>query len=230
MIEAGFDLITRSSPAALLVFFWYFFILELPRYTLSTVAVAIGSLRARHLPALPRNIPVSVLVVGMSEPEGLRRTIRSLQEQTHQNLQIVVVEDGGDSAMSLLAKRYHSEGVIAHYIATGIRGGKAAALNLGFSRCLHEHLVVLDIDSSLDRDAIEWILRRLRADPEVGAVSGNLGVRNPGDSPWAAFQALEYLSGISMGRQFLAMFNLLTIVSGAFGAFRRSAIEHVGGW
>lgn len=238
MIESGFAIILSTPLPTLLVFFWYFFIFELPRYTFPTLAVAAQALSPQRFSAVPAHLPVSVLVVGMSEPEGLRRTICSLREQTREPtfeqtrrpLQVVVVEDGAHSPMSKIAKDFQRRGLIDQYLSTGLRGGKAAALNLGFQHCKHELLIVLDIDSSLDCDAIEKILARLCSDPNIGAVAGNLGVRNPAESVWTRFQSLEYLTSISLARQFLAMFGLLTIVSGAFGAFRRSAIEHVGVW
>ena len=230
MIESGLALIANASPTGLLLLFWYFFVLELPRYALSTLTVALHALKRDHDAPLDPSVPVSVLVAGMNDAEGLQRTVLSLREQTHPNLQVVVVEDGGGTAMSRLAQDLQQSGLIHRYLATGTRGGKAAALNLGLRACQHEYLVVMDVDSSLDCDAIDRIGRRLQANPAVGAVAGNLAVRNADRSVWTAFQALEYLSAISMGRQFLALFDLLTIVSGAFGLFRRSAIEQAGGW
>ncbi|SEL01327.1 glycosyltransferase family 2 protein [Halomonas daqiaonensis] len=230
MIESALSILYNSSWQALLAFFWYFFLLELPRYTFSTLAVGIAAIFQTQFPKTPAATSISVLLVGMDDPGGLRRSVLSLREQTHQALQVVVVEDGGGTAMSSIAQNFRDSGLIDQYIATGVRGGKAAALNLGFHYCRHETLVVMDIDTSLDRDAIDQITRRLYSSPDIGAVAGNLGVQNPRASLWTEFQSLEYFTAISMGRQFLAMFGLLTIVSGAFGAFRKSAIQQVGGW
>ncbi len=229
MIDFGIAFISGLSWPALFQLFWYYFLFEFPRYILSTFAVSINALFARPVTA-PPDTRISVLLVGLGDPEGLRRTIGSLAEQDHVIHDIVVVEDGGGDKMAALAEQLQRDGRITTFIATGLRGGKSGALNLGFRYCRHDIIVVADIDTSFDRDAIGLIVGRLLTDDRLGAVSGNIGVRNPQASVWTAFQTVEYMSNISLGRQFLAMVGILTIVSGAFGAFRRQAINDVGGW
>jgi cellulose synthase/poly-beta-1,6-N-acetylglucosamine synthase-like glycosyltransferase len=63
----------------------------------------------------------------------------------------------------------------------------------------------------------------------VGAVSGSLGVRNASASLITRHQAIEYAIGIALGRIVQDSLGILSIVSGAFGAFRRAALEQVGG-
>lgn len=114
-------------------------------------------------------------------------------------------------------------------MSSGIRGGKSSAVNLGLQYCSHDIVSVVDIDTSFDRDAFEQLIAHF-ADPKVGAVSGNLAVRNPDETIMTRFQTIEYLLSISLGRRFTSMMGILSIVSGAFGAFRRQAVEAVGGW
>jgi biofilm PGA synthesis N-glycosyltransferase PgaC len=229
MISFGLAFLSELSWPALFQLFWYYFLFEFPRYVLSTLAVSVNAIYARPLPA-PPEARISVLLVGLGDPQGLRLTVASLAEQDRHIDDIIVVEDGGGDAMAAMATEMQREGRITTFVATGLRGGKAAALNLGFRYCRHEIIVVADIDTSFDRDAISLITGRLLSDKRLGAVSGNIGVRNPAASLWTGFQTVEYMSNISLGRQFLAMLGILTIVSGAFGAFRRKAITDVGGW
>ena len=74
--------------------------------------------------------------------------------------------------------------------------------------------MILDIDTTLDRDALERLLPYF-ADPRVGGVGGDLGVRNAGASLITRCQQIEYLIGISLGRRIGDLLGLLTIVSGA---------------
>ena len=60
-------------------------------------------------------------------------------------------------------------------------------------------------------------------------MAGNIVVRNANASLIASFQAIEYLISISQGKQSANLTNQMTCVSGAFGAFRRTALESVGG-
>ncbi len=230
MISAAIDFLFSQDLYGLLTIFWFYFIFELPRYSLSTLAVGWRAAFEREPPAPPAQMPISVLLVGHNEGHALERAVRGLHEQTHGNLQIVVVEDGSTDDMAAVGARLNSARLIQRFFSTGIRGGKAAALNLGLQFCDHEFVVVMDVDTSLDNDAIGRVTAPLVADPTCGAVAGNLAVRNPDQSLLTKFQALEYVSSISLGRQFTGMFDLLMIVSGAFGAFRKSAIRDVGGW
>jgi cellulose synthase/poly-beta-1,6-N-acetylglucosamine synthase-like glycosyltransferase len=65
-------------------------------------------------------------------------------------------------------------------------------------------------------------------DPRVGAVSGDLGVRNAATSLITRYQGIEYAIGISLGRRVGDMLGTMPVVSGAFGAFRRRAVLSVG--
>ena len=60
-------------------------------------------------------------------------------------------------------------------------------------------------------------------------MTSNIGVRNARVSLITRHQAIEYAISISLGRSIQDVLGILSIVSGAFGAFRRSAIEEVGG-
>ena len=107
------------------------------------------------------------------------------------------------------------------------RGGKSAGVNLAIGAARGEIVVIADIDTTFDRDAVAIMLEYF-ADPTVGAVSGNLGVRNASTNLITRGQAIEYAIGLALGRRIADALGILTIVSGAFGAFRRDALESIG--
>ena len=230
-LKEGFLLAWQLDLRAAFNMFWPLFLFDLPRFTLSALAVGITWALLNRKPApSQRQMPVSVLLVGHNEGDRLEDSIRTLHRQSQENLQIVVIDDGSTDNMRDMARRLKKAGMIDDYIATDLRGGKAAALNLGFSLCKHEVVISCDIDTSFDDDAIERIVARLMSDPEIGAVSGNIAARNADENMITRMQAIEYYDNISLGRQFLDQMDWLMIVSGAFGAFRRDAIKRVGGW
>jgi cellulose synthase/poly-beta-1,6-N-acetylglucosamine synthase-like glycosyltransferase len=63
----------------------------------------------------------------------------------------------------------------------------------------------------------------------VGGVSAAVLVRNGEASLVASLQAIEYLAGMTLGKAQLDLFGQLTMISGAFGAFRRTAWQRVNG-
>ena len=119
------------------------------------------------------------------------------------------------------------EGKIDRLLRLEHRSGKSAGVNLALSACRGDIVIIADVDTTFDRDAFAEILAYF-ADPTVGAVSGNLGVRNLSTSLMTRVQGIEYAIGFSLGRRIADALGILSIVSGAFGAFRRLALEQVG--
>src|SRR5690606_32931411 len=130
--------------------------------------------------------------------------------------------DGSKDDMAAIGRQLRAEGIIDVFVSTGLRGGKSAAANLGDTYCTGDIIIIADIDTSFDRDALARIVEPFAA-PEVGAVSGNIGVRNTDASMIAKFQAIQYLISISLGRRVTNLLEIVFIASGAFAAFRREA-------
>lgn len=234
MIDNALHLFQTMDIYMFVRVFWYWIVFDFARYVLSlglvVVMAMLGRLRPVAEPEVDPLTPVSVLLVGHNEGDSLERTVMSLREQTMTRLQIVVVNDGSTDNMAQVGHALQTRGLIDIFLSNAIRGGKASALNTGFRYCRHDFMVCADIDTTFDRDALEQIIKPMIADPEVGAVSGNLGVRNGHDSLATSIQTLEYLDNISLGRRFNSLMDIMSIVSGAFGAFRRDVIRQIGGW
>ncbi|WP_256376841.1 glycosyltransferase [Thalassospira sp. MCCC 1A01428] len=215
--------------------FWHFFLLELPRFVLAALTVSIVSVyqqvRSRGaLPARPFLQPsVSVLLPGHNEAANLERSIMSMREQTCPPDQIVVVDDGSIDNTLTVARRLQKAGLVDVVRSAGVRGGKSSAANLGLTRCTGDLIIIADADTTYDCDAFERLIMPF-SDPSVGAVAGNLGLRNPDHSLATIWQAIQYQISIGLGRQVSDMLGILFIVSGAFGAFRRKALVQCGGW
>ena len=225
----GVAFLSQVEPGALFVMFWHTILLEMPRYVISGAVVAVAAVVAPASGGPPPRLSVSVLLPGHNEAHNLRRSVLSIREQTIDRCQIVIVDAGSSAGMAAVAERLKSEDLVDVVVATQIRGGKSAAANLGFRYCTGDIIIIADADTTYDRDAFAELLRPF-ADPAVGAVSGNLGARNTTASLLTRWQAVQYLVSISLGRRVSDMFGILFIVSGAFGAFRRTAIQTVGGW
>ncbi|MCP5364650.1 MAG: glycosyltransferase family 2 protein [Hyphomicrobiales bacterium] len=210
--------------------FWYLLILDIPRYTVAFAATLLAEL-ARRAPvtASPIQPLVSVIIAGHNERAVLRRCVHSLREQTHPRLEIICIDDGSTDGMSEEMRRLRDEGLIDVALRTHLRSGKASVSNLAFERARGEFIVILDVDCTFDRDAIARLIVPF-GDPEVGGVSGNIGVRNASKSLITALQAVEYLITISLGKRALDALEMVTCVSGAFGAFRAEALRTIGGF
>ena len=107
-------------------------------------------------------------------------------------------------------------------------GGKSRALNTGIRAAAGEIIVCMDADSHLDPGALTALVRHFR-DPAVGAVAGNVKVRNR-RGLLTRLQALEYIEGLNLVRQAHAFFRTVNIIPGPCGAFRRRTLDQVGGY
>ncbi len=235
-----FDFWLNVPPERIVRLFWYFFLLEVPRYLLfDLVVVVLFSLKrlwnsdtyqAANNQLFAENPLISIIVPGKNEGRHIPKLVQSLTEQTYQNFQLIIVDDGSDDNTPIICRKLEKEGKIDLFLRNEERGGKASAANLALRFAKGKYIVHLDADTSFDRDAIEKILTPFYTDSEVGAVGGNVKVRNSKEAVIAGFQAVEYLQTITMGRMVASYLGIYKIVSGAFGAFRRDLVERVGGW
>jgi cellulose synthase/poly-beta-1,6-N-acetylglucosamine synthase-like glycosyltransferase len=101
-------------------------------------------------------------------------------------------------------------------------------LNFGINESRAEYVVCIDADTHLHPDAISKMMRHF-ADPDVGAVAGNVKVGNLVNM-LTRWQSIEYITSQNFDRRAFAWLNGITVVPGAIGAFRKKAIEDAGGF
>ena len=225
----AFSYLGSQSPTSLLGLYWFVVIFELPRYGLAFLAAAFffGRGKAAFIPG-PQRSNVSVIIAGHNEEHAIETCVSSLWEQSVPPDEIVVVSDGSSDKMRDKLADLMRRGLIHKAHATDLRSGKSAATNMAKRMASGDIIINIDCDCSFDRDAFKNIVGPF-ADPEVGAVSGNILTRNYKETIISTFQAIEYLISISLGKQALDMVDQVSCASGAFSAFRREAMEDVGG-
>lgn len=219
---------------------WFIFILDIPRsFILEGIALFL-SLRKRHVTKgswekaqqalLIENPLVTVLVPGHNEGRHLYTLTQSLNRQTYKNIELIVVDDGSTDQTAIIGRSLEKYGAINQFIRAEVRGGKASAANLGLRYSKGKYVVHIDADSSLKQDAIEKILIPFYRYSNVGAVGGNLVVRNEDQSLTTTMQYLEYIYTIGVSRTVLSQLGIYKIVSGAFGAYPKQILDRIGGW
>lgn len=123
-------------------------------------------------------------------------------------------------------------------------GGKADALNAGINVSRAPIFCSMDADSLLEPDALLRAVRPFVEDPErTVAVGGTIRIANgcvishgrvmevrPPRNILALLQTVEYLRAFLMARLAWSRINALTIISGAFGLFRRARVIEAGGY
>lgn len=243
MIDAfdGFlNYISTVGPLKLLRIFWFFVYFEFARFfVLELAVIVVWKLReparkilyssARKRLFIERPL-VSIIVPGKNEGPHIYKLANSLKEQTYSNFELIVIDDGSDDDTERICKSLQKNGFIDLFLRNEVRGGKASAANLGYRFSKGKIIVHLDADCSYDNDAIEKIIIPFYLNDNVGAVGGNILVRNYRENLCTTLQAIEYSDTISAGRITSSTLGIYRVVSGAFGAFTREALDRVGGW
>lgn len=221
-----------------LKFFPFVLFLELPLL----LVVMLGVLRYRLL--RPRadeeglySPSVSCIITCYSEGEDVQKTIQSLTEQQYSgHIQLLAMVDGAQQNVATLQALRRLEPYVAAFPRRSLivvpkmqRGGRVSSLNQGLAIASGDIVMALDGDTSFDNDMVRNATSRF-IDADVAAVSGNLRVRNARKNLTTRLQALEYMLSIHLSRTGLAAFNVINNVSGAFGCFRRTLLQRIGGW
>jgi cellulose synthase/poly-beta-1,6-N-acetylglucosamine synthase-like glycosyltransferase len=122
-------------------------------------------------------------------------------------------------------------------------GCKADAANAGINAASGDLVLVIDADTMLEPDALTRAALPFLEDATTVAVGAHVGIANGcriengrvaevamPDCWLARFQVVEYMRSFLLFRIACASQNAVTIISGAFGLFRRDAVIEVGGY
>ncbi|MFI6442452.1 glycosyltransferase [Streptomyces sp. NPDC050759] len=171
----------------------------------------------------PVTQPVSVLVPAYNEAKCIESTVRSLMASEHP-IEVLVIDDGSSDGTARIVE---AMGLPNVRVVRQLNAGKPAALNRGLANARHDIIVMMDGDTVFEPSTVRELVQPF-GDPRVGAVAGNAKVGNR-DSMIGAWQHIEYVMGFNLDRRMYDVLRCMPTIPGAVGAFRRSALERVGG-
>lgn len=202
---------------------------------------------------------VSILIPCYNEEDTVSLSVRGLLNMHYRDFEAIYINDGStDDTLEKLnqilnlklvqnvhlggrATLYRSQRYRNFLVINRRNGGKSAALNSGLMVARSEIIVTLDADSILERNSLKVICTAF-GDPSVVAAGGSIHIMQGYDpdlyqNRWGfvrrtlvSLQMLEYIKGFYIYKHSLAKQNAIAIISGAFGAFKRSALISAGGY
>jgi cellulose synthase/poly-beta-1,6-N-acetylglucosamine synthase-like glycosyltransferase len=142
----------------------------------------LSRVRPREVRPGPIEPTVSVVLAAFNEQQHIGRKLENLLNLDYpaSKLELIVVSDGSTDDTDAIVAGYADRGVVLERMQR--RSGKAEAINRAVQRARGEVVVFCDTRQRIDRGALRAIVP-LFADPQVGAVSGELvmeGKRGPG--------------------------------------------------
>ncbi|OXE35280.1 MAG: polysaccharide deacetylase [Phenylobacterium zucineum] len=170
---------------------------------------------------------VSVLIPCFNEEKVIVASVSRILASRWANLEVIVLDDGSkDETFKRVSEAFSQDRRVT--LMTMENGGKARALNRGLKVATGDIIVALDADTLFPPDTIAMLARWFK-DPKVGAVAGNAIVGNRVNLV-TRWQALEYVTAQNLERRALAALGAVTVVPGAVGAWRKSALMALGGY
>ena len=187
--------------------------------------------KEKYLPVNTARPGVSIIVPAYNEEINAVRTVESLLQQDYENLQIVFVDDGSKDSTYKTVKDFFAETPNVE-VVTKTNGGKATALNYGMNIAVNDYVVCIDADTQLKQDAVSQLMKKFYAaegEAPVAAVAGNVKVGNELNmiTKW---QSIEYTTSQNFDRSAFDLLNCITVIPGAIGAFKKSAVLEAGGF
>ena len=170
---------------------------------------------------------VTVLIPAYNEEAAILDTIRSVLASNYPKLEVLVIDDGStDHTAELVRENFGRDSRVRLLLQPN--RGKPTALNHGLAEATGEIVVSIDADTIVDPDAIPLLVRHF-ADPNVGAVAGNVKVMNR--NRWLTrWQALEYITSQNLEKRAFDLLNCIPVVPGAAGAWRADVLKSHGGF
>jgi glycosyltransferase involved in cell wall biosynthesis len=118
---------------------------------------------------------VSVIIPCYNRARYVGEAIESVLDQTYENLEIIVVDDGSTDDSLAVVRGYGDRLTVLQHPG-GANRGQSAAINLGLASSDGEYVAILDSDDYWALDKLEKQIAVMEADRSVGLVYGNARV------------------------------------------------------
>ena len=167
---------------------------------------------------------LSFVIPAYNEAGVIARCIEYVLETRYDDFDIIVVDDGSTDGTYDAAMEFADHPLVT--IISQSNGGKASAMNAALYETDSDVFICIDADSQLHPQAVGLLAAHFK-DPEIGAVAGRVVVGNR-TNILTRLQALEYITAQSIERRAKEYLNAITVVPGAIGAWRTTAVMEAG--
>ncbi|KFF05205.1 glycosyltransferase family 2 protein [Flavobacterium reichenbachii] len=114
------------------------------------------------------NLLVSVIIPCYNDYKYIQEAIQSINNQTHKNVEIIIVDDGSDVQTKEVLKNLNQENLTIIYQENA---GPSAARNNGIKQAKGDFILTLDADDYFETVFISKALNSLIQNPKAGLVS-----------------------------------------------------------
>lgn len=117
---------------------------------------------------IQKNPKVSVVIPCYNDKDYIQETVQSVLNQTFQDFEIIIVDDGSNEATKKVLSGLKNEKL---QVITQQNQGSSSARNNGFNVAKAEYILALDGDDTFDKHFLEKAVAILDENQNIGAVS-----------------------------------------------------------
>lgn len=121
------------------------------------------------------NIKVSIIIPSYNRGELLKEAVTSLLNQTHQNFEIIIVDDCSTDNTQEIVKRFSDPRI--KYYKLDTNSGAPIARNVGIDKSKGDYVAFIDSDDSWKPFKLERQLAIFLTQPKVGAVYSGVEIK-----------------------------------------------------
>lgn len=115
------------------------------------------------------NQMVSVIIPTYNRADYIGNAIKSVLEQTWQNFEIIIVDDGSEDDTEQVVRHFNDSRI--RYIRSDKNQGPCCARNIGIMEAVSEYIAFLDSDACWNKDKLEKQINKMSVcDQEVALV------------------------------------------------------------
>ncbi|HSB07237.1 MAG TPA: glycosyltransferase family 2 protein [Thermodesulfobacteriota bacterium] len=139
---------------------------------------------------------ISVVILNWNGKEYLYPCLQSVKEQTHPNLEIILVDNAStDGSIETIQKCFNDLQVIVNLSNLGYGGGN----NRGIREAKGRYIFVLNSDTEIEKECITYLWRSIEAAPGIGVTTPKILLHDQREKLDAAGLTI-YPDGLSIGR------------------------------
>lgn len=175
---------------------------------------------------------VSVIIPTYNETETISDCLGSLIKQTHQNMEIIIVDDeSSDNTRSKVVDFVHKSKSQNIFLIQQEHNGPGEARNLGVKHSRGAILVFVDADMTFDKDYIKRLVDPIISGQTIGTFSQDENLANP-QNYWARCWNMGRFAaaGVYTNDYLRSIIPDTTNKGGIFRAILKSKFEAVGGF
>ena len=148
------------------------------------------------------NFKVSIIVPAYNLENYIRKTLKSIENQTYKNLELLVINDGSRDLTSEVASEFLSKTSLKYKVIDKENGGVSDARNIGIENATGDYLMFLDGDDYIENTTLEKVVAEFSSSNEDFIYYGMKSVDEK-DKVLADYPKESFLDNLITGKELI---------------------------